>query len=149
MQPPRLGLIFQGRGWPYAYDLVAFIDRNATEDKLSRSARMSGSLRNMQLMDSLASKKALAQCLVEVMAEKALQSGLPVEQVRKTFPQLDAPRALEHADPATQLPAAGDAHADAPATSPSTSALDSAPVALPATRRRPYQRAKRPAKQEP
>src|SRR5437867_3767213 len=115
-------------------DLVAFIDRQATVKKLSRSAFVAGLLANIRLVESPAGQKALAQSLVSVMAQGALRSGQPLERVRTLFPDFERPLALDqgtNTPPPPQLPAVSCAG------SPSPPALESAPV----TRRRPYQRA--------
>ncbi len=107
-------------------DLIAFIDGKATDAKLSRSAWMTGALRNMQLIDSAAGRKGLAHLVMGLMADGALRSGQPIEHVRKLFPDFERPLALDQ--PTTpQLPAAA---------FPAPSARQSVTV----TRRRPYQR---------
>jgi hypothetical protein len=110
---------------PFSYpeEVVAYIDRKATEAKQSRSAWMTGALRRMHMMDSPAGKKGLAHLLLGVMADGALHSGQPIEHVRKLFPDFERPLALDQTPGAPMLPAAA----------PSSESVT-------ATRRRPYQR---------
>jgi hypothetical protein len=107
-------------------DVVAFIDKLATQAKQSRSAWMTAALQRMQLMDSPAGKQRLAHLLLGVMADDALHSGQPLEHVRKLFPDFERPPVLNEAPSAPMLPA--------PA-----STSESVTVA----RRRPYQRARK------
>jgi hypothetical protein len=64
-----------------------------------------------------------------VMAHGALRCGQSLDHVRKVFPQLEYPRALEQVHPAPQLPAGTD---PGPAAVPPPP-----PDAAPVTRRRP------------
>jgi len=105
-------------------EVVAFIDKQATDSKQSRSAWMTEALRRMQLMDSPAGKKGLAHLLLGVMADGALHAGQPIEHVRKLFPGFERPLALDAAPSAPQLPAGTDAPAES----------------VVVKRRRPYQR---------
>ena len=99
-------------------EVVAFIDRKATESKQSRSAWMTAAVRRMQMMDSPAGKKGFAHLLLGVMADGALRSGQPLERVRQVFPDFERPCLLDEAPrtpPTRQLPAAADSTA-APAS---------------------------------
>ena len=105
-------------------EVVAFIDKLATQAKQSRSAWMTAALERMQLMESPAGKKGLAHLLLGVMADGALHSGQPLEHVRKLFPGFERPPLLDEAPTAPLLPAGTDAPAES----------------VVVKRRRPYQR---------
>jgi hypothetical protein len=115
-------------------EVVAYIDRKATEGKQSRSAWMTAAVRHMQLMASPAGRKGFAHLLVGVMADGALRSGQPLERVRQVFPDFERPCLLDEAPrtpPTRQLSAAAD-HTAAPSPPAESVAVK---------RRRPYQRA--------
>ena len=115
-------------------EIVAFIDRKATENKRSRSAWMTGALSNMQLMDSPVGKPAFARCLRDLVADEAIRLGLPMGQARKALANFkclpavaaELPAPAPSARPTPQLPVAP-AAAGAMAASPSTPLRDSAP----------------------
>ncbi|HUO07796.1 MAG TPA: hypothetical protein VM008_05825 [Phycisphaerae bacterium] len=114
-------------------DVVAFIDQQATDKKVSRSAFIASLLRNMQLVESTAGRQELARTLAAVMVEGALRSGQSIEQVRKAFPRFEELSATK------SLPALASVTDDAPQVSPAPPLTDSTHVSI--KRRRPYKRA--------